>query len=81
MPQIYVASGGAYRGMMNIHLRISGGPGAETAMLDSVRRAIKSTDERLPIISAKTMTGHRDTSIMAWSAGVPLAFTVRSTSE
>ena len=71
VPQIYVASGGSYRGSMNLHLRITGsGPEAEAAMLDTVRREITRTDARLPIVSAKTMTGHRDTSILAWSVRV-----------
>ena len=70
VPQIYVASGGQYRGSMNVHARVRGGAGAEAAALDAVRRAIAQADARLPIVSAKTMSQHRDSSILAWSVRV-----------
>ena len=49
VPQIYVASGGPYRASMNVHLRVAGGSGSETAMLDPVRRELHQVDSRLPI--------------------------------
>ena len=67
VPQIYVASGATYRGMANIHLRLAGGTGTESTMLDAVRREIRQVDPRLPIVSAKTMAAHRDSSILFWS--------------
>jgi predicted permease len=67
VPQIYLASGGSYRPTANVHLRIAGGSGADTAMLDAVRREIRQVDPRLPVVSAKTMTAHRDSSILYWS--------------
>jgi len=70
VPQIYVASGGPYRGSMNVHLRVSGGAGSETAMLDPVRRELRQVDDRLPVVSMRTMSGHRDASILAWSVRV-----------
>ena len=70
VPQIYVASGGPYRASMNVHLRVAGGTGSETAMLDPIRREIRQVDERLPVVSMRTMTSHRDASILSWSIRV-----------
>jgi len=70
VPQIYVASGGPYRANMNIHVQVAGGPGAQTAMLETVRRELRQIDDRLPIVSMKTMLAHRDTSIPAWAIGM-----------
>ena len=67
VPQIYVASGGPYRATMNIHLHVANGAGSDAAMLDPIRREIQRVDARLPIISMRTMTGHRDASILTWS--------------
>jgi putative ABC transport system permease protein len=67
VPLLYVASGGPYRGSMNVHLRVSGAPGAEAAMLDPIRRELRRIDERLPIVSMRTMSNHRDASVDAWS--------------
>lgn len=68
--QIYVAAGGPYRGSMNVHLRVAGGPGSESSMLDAVRRELHRVDPRLPIVSMRTMTEHRDVSILSWSVRV-----------
>jgi predicted permease len=70
VPQVYVAFGGQYRGNMNVHLRVAGGPRAEIAMLDTVRREVRQVDAHLPIVSLKTMANHRDSSILAWSVRV-----------
>ena len=70
VPELYVASGGPYRGSMNVHLRVAGGPGSETAMLDPVRRELRRIDERLPIVSIRTMSSHRDASVDTWSVRV-----------
>jgi predicted permease len=67
VPQIYVASGGPYRASMNVHLHVAGGSGSEAAMLDPIRREIHRVDPRLPIVSMRTMTSHRDASILSWS--------------
>ena len=55
---------------MNVHLRVTGGSGSETAMLDPVRRELHQVDSRLPIVSMRTMSGHRDASMLAWSVRV-----------
>jgi predicted permease len=70
VPQIYVAAGGPYRASMNVHLHVTGGPGSENAMLDPVRRELHRVDSRLPIVSMRTMNGHRDASVDAWSVRV-----------
>jgi predicted permease len=70
VPQIYVATGGAFRASMNVHIRVAGGPGSEVAMLDTVRRELHNVDDRLPIVSMRTMNNHRDASILAWSVRV-----------
>jgi len=68
--QIYVASGGPYRGSMNVHVHVAGGIGSESSMLDLVRRELHEVDPRLPIVSMRTMTEHRDVSILSWSVRV-----------
>jgi ABC-type antimicrobial peptide transport system permease subunit len=36
-------------------------------MLDPIRRELRRIDERLPIVSMRTMSSHRDASVDAWS--------------
>ena len=62
---IYVPSGRHYQSAMTVHARTA--PGAEGAMLESVRRAIHRVDARLPIVSLRTMTNHRDASASLWA--------------
>jgi predicted permease len=68
--QMYVASGGPYRGSMNVHLHAAGGPGSESALFEPVRRALHDVDPRLPIVSMRTMAAHSDASILSWSIRV-----------
>ena len=70
VPQIYVATGGPFRASMNLHIRVAAGSGSEAAMLDAVRRELHDVDGRLPIVSMRTMNGHRDASILSWSVRV-----------
>ena len=70
VPQIYVAFGGQYRANMNVHLRVTGAKAAEIAMLDTIRRELRQVDDHLPIVSLRTMTSHRDASIIVWSVRV-----------
>jgi predicted permease len=67
VPHVYVATGGPYRAIMNIHVQTAGGAGAQTAMLETVRHELHEIDARLPVVSMKTMMAHRDTSIPAWA--------------
>jgi putative ABC transport system permease protein len=62
---IYVPSGRHYQSAMTVHVRTA--PGGEGAMLESVRRAIHRVDARLPIVSLRTMTNHRDASTSLWA--------------
>jgi predicted permease len=68
VPQVYVASGGPYRGGMNVHVHVNGGD-AES-MLDPIRREIREIDPRLPVIAMRTMAAHRDASILSWSTRI-----------
>jgi putative ABC transport system permease protein len=43
-----------------------GGPQAEDRMLDTVRREILATDQRLPILTLQTMRGHLESSDEIW---------------
>jgi predicted permease len=67
VPHVYVATGGPYRAIMNIHVQTEGGAGTQSAMLETVRRELHAIDARLPVVSMKTMMAHRDTSIPAWA--------------
>ena len=55
---VYVSFGRHYRSAMTLHVRTA--PGTETVTLESVRNAIQSVDPRLPVLSLKTLTNHRD---------------------
>jgi len=67
-PHVYVPFGQNYRGGMNVHVRLANAsPAAEAAMLTTVRDAIRATDERVPILSTKSLRQHRDGSIMLWA--------------
>ena len=62
---VYVPFGSHYQGEMTIHVRTA--PGAEAAMLEPLRTAIQSVDPRLPIVSLKTMSDHRDAAPSLWA--------------
>jgi hypothetical protein len=64
---LYVPSGRQFRSSMNIHLRAaSAGPGAEGALLRAVRQEIRAVDERLPVLSLRSMAEHRDSGLFYW---------------
>ncbi len=66
-PHVYVPFGQHYQADMNIHLRAAmSGPTAERALLESVRREIRAVDERLPVVTLKTLRGHLDSSFDLW---------------
>jgi predicted permease len=62
---LYVPSGRHYRSGMILHVRTA--PGAEAAMLEFVRQTIRRVDARLPIVSLRTLTNHRDSSASLWA--------------
>jgi predicted permease len=64
---VYLPFGQHYRAGMNLHVRMSGGDErAEAAMLGTLRREIRALDERLPILSVKSLRAHRDGSLPLW---------------
>ena len=71
-PRIYFPHGQSHRGAMTLHLRLrSRDEATATAVLGSLRSEIRRIDERLPILSMKTMSAHLDQSLEMWliSAG------------
>ena len=62
---VYVSFGRHYRSAMTLHLRTA--PGTETATLEPVRNAVQSVDPRLPVLSVKTLTNHRDSTTSLWA--------------
>ena len=67
-PHVFVPFGQAYQSNMNVHLRTSvRGPEAENTLLNTVRREIRSIDERLPVLALKTLRGHLEGSVEMWT--------------
>ena len=66
-PHIYLPMGQNYRGTMNLHVRLAGGTGAESAMLGTLRQELRAADAAVPVLSIKTLRQHRDGSIMLWA--------------
>jgi predicted permease len=67
-PHVYLPYGQAYRGTMNIHVRLAQ-PGAaqESAMLGTLRQEIRATDPAVPLLSLKTLRQHRDGGAAIWA--------------
>jgi predicted permease len=65
-PHVFVAFGSTFNAIMNMHVRTSPGVAAGT-MLSTIRRELRDLDSQLPVVSARTMTMHRDQSLQAWS--------------
>ena len=64
---LYVPFGRQFRSGMNVHLKVaSATPEAEAAVIQAARRELRAVDERLPVLSLKTMTQFRDTSLLFW---------------
>ena len=64
-PHLYVPSGTHYRATMHVHVRVS--PGSETTMLAAVRAAIKSVDDRLPVVDLRTMADFHNRGVLLWA--------------
>jgi predicted permease len=75
-PHVYVPYGGRFNTIMNLHVRLAPGV-ADAPMLASIRRELQAVDSQLPVLSAKTMELHRDSSLQVW--GVRVAATMFST--
>ena len=64
-PQVYAAFGRRYQANMFVHLRVRQA-GGEAAALRLVRQELRLLDDRLPVLSLRTMSEHRDASISLW---------------
>jgi ABC-type antimicrobial peptide transport system permease subunit len=52
---------------MHFHLRLpASDPSAEAALMQEIRRTVRSVDEHLPILSLKTMRAQLETSMDLW---------------
>ena len=67
VPELYVSFGGEFRENMNLRVRTDARPGAEAALLSTIRQELQRVDPRLPIITLRTMPDFRDQSVPAWS--------------
>jgi putative ABC transport system permease protein len=66
-PHLYVPFGQEYQADMHIHLKVAvEGQAAETRLLDTIRREIRSVDNRLPVLALKTMRHHLESSAELW---------------
>ena len=66
-PHAYIPFGQHYQADMQIHVKVAArSRGAELRMLDTIRREIRATDPRLPLLSLKTMRGHLESGADIW---------------
>ncbi len=66
-PHVYLPFGQEYQANVHFHLKVAGGgPEAENRMLETIRREIQATDERLPLLALKTMRSHFESGIDIW---------------
>lgn len=66
-PHLYVPFGREYQADVQFHLKVAGGgPDAENRVLETIRREILATDERLPLLGLKTMRGHLESGFDLW---------------
>jgi predicted permease len=66
MGHVYAPYGSQFRASMNLHVRTAGSID-ETAMLSAIQRELRAVDARVPVLSARTMTAHRDLSLPEWA--------------
>jgi predicted permease len=68
VPHVYLPSGQHYRGNVYMHVRLAGsGPGVETAMLGTLRQAIRAADARVPLLQLHTLRQQRDGNLALWA--------------
>jgi predicted permease len=63
-PHIYIPMGVEYQADMNLHVKTASA--GETALLDTVRREVRAVDDRLPLLSLRTLRGHLEASVDTW---------------
>jgi predicted permease len=66
---VYTPFGQQYRSWMTLHVKLAGGGReADATALAAVRQAIRAADERLPVLSIKTLEDYRETTFFLWIA-------------
>jgi hypothetical protein len=66
---VYVPFGREYRAAMYLHVKLrSAGRDAAATMAEAVRSTLIAADPAMPILSLKTLSEHRDTSVYVWMA-------------
>jgi ABC-type antimicrobial peptide transport system permease subunit len=64
---VYLPIGQHYRGNLHMHVRLAGtGEAVETAMLGTLRQAIRAADERVPVLQLRTLRQQRDDNLILW---------------
>jgi putative ABC transport system permease protein len=65
-PHLYAPFGANYRASMNLFVATASGTDA-AATLRTIQRELRQLDSRLPVLTARTMTTHRDASLSQWA--------------
>ena len=66
-PHLYLPFGQQYQSDVHFHLKVTGdGAEAEKRALETIRREILATDQRLPLLALRTMRGHLESSLDIW---------------
>ncbi|HZR26117.1 MAG TPA: ADOP family duplicated permease [Vicinamibacterales bacterium] len=65
-PHVYSPFGSQFASMMTLHVRTAPSM-SDTAALATIQRELRAIDPQLPILSAKTMTVQRDSSVDVWA--------------
>lgn len=63
---VYAPLGSQFRSNLYLHVRTAAATD-DAAMLTAIQAELRAVDSRLPVLSARTMTAHRDASISEWS--------------
>ncbi|HET9766302.1 MAG TPA: FtsX-like permease family protein, partial [Thermoanaerobaculia bacterium] len=65
-PHVYVPFGPMYQSDMNVHVRLVGGTAAEARFLAAARGEVRAVDERLPVLTVRSLRRHVDESFDVW---------------
>ena len=66
-PHAYVPFGQKYQSNVNVHLKLTPRDhAAQARLIETIRREFRAVDERLPVLSFKTMRDHLDSSFDLW---------------
>jgi ABC-type antimicrobial peptide transport system permease subunit len=63
---VYAPLASQFRSLMNLHVRTAASTDAAT-MLSTVQRELRALDDRLPVLTSRTMIAHRDKSVSEWA--------------